>query len=85
MHLDSKGRASPLGGVWARMMPLSKDFSSRVWRVTPVHLAPDMIVWWRGAGPRKLMRVRISVASGERCLLWQDGGMDIETTVFYTF
>lgn len=67
------------------MMPLSKDFSSRVWRVIPVYLAPDMIVWWRGAGPRKLMRVRIKVTGGERCLLWEDGGMDIETAVFYTF
>ena len=55
MHLFPNGILSPGGGVCARMMPLSKLFSSRVCSVTPQHFAPEMMVCWSGAGPRNLI------------------------------
>ena len=41
--------------VCARMIPLSKLASSSVWSVTPHWSALVMMVYWRGAGPRKLI------------------------------
>lgn len=72
VHWYGNGIANPFFGVWAKIVPWSKDFSCRVWSVTPVNLVAVIRVCWSGAGPRKLHRyLGLSVGKGGWSVLWQ--------------